>query len=127
MNTGPTVDVKTLHAALDKAREDADLSWRGLAKEIGVNASTISRMQQGLKPDVNAFAAMTTWLRMDAEKFYLAGDDAPATGDPAPLMSELTALLRARPDLPDKNRSYLEDVIEATLRRFESERTQGGH
>ncbi|WP_202033190.1 helix-turn-helix transcriptional regulator [Nocardioides sp. WS12] len=118
--------MKTLHAALDKAREDADLSWRALAKEIGVNASTISRMQQGLKPDVNAFAAMTTWLRMDAEKFYLAGDDDPGTSDPAPLMSELTVLLRARPDLPDKNRSYLEDVIEATLRRFESERTEDG-
>jgi hypothetical protein len=75
---------------------------------------------------VNAFAAMTTWLRMDAEKFCIDSGEDQAKEDPAPLMAELTALLRARPDLPDKNRSYLEDVIEATLRRFEDERAEGG-
>lgn len=125
MNTGPTVDVKTLHAALDRAREEQNLSWRGLAKELGVSASTISRMQQGLKPDVNAFAAMTTWLRMDPKTFYVDAEESKEKEDPAPLMAELTVLLRARPDLPEKNRSYLEDVIAATLRRFDDEREGG--
>jgi transcriptional regulator with XRE-family HTH domain len=125
MNAGPIVDVKTLHAALDKAREQKKLSWRGLATELGVSASTISRMQQGLKPDVNAFAAMTTWLGMDAKTFYVDAEETRTKEDRAPLMSELTVLLRARPDLPEKNRAYLEDVIAATLRRFDDEREGG--
>src|SRR5215472_16554346 len=58
MNDSPSVDVKALHAALDAARTEKSLSWRQLAKGIGVSASTVSRMANGLKPDVTAFAAM---------------------------------------------------------------------
>ena len=117
--SGPTVDVKALHAAMDAQRAQAGLSWRQVAKELGVSASTISRMTQGLRPDVTAFAAMTTWLRMPAEAFFATAD----RGDQEPdLVASLVPLLRARRDLTDKDVAYLEDVIAAAARRFASER-----
>lgn len=119
MTGGPTVNVKALHAAMDAARTQAGLSWRQLAKELGVSASTMSRMAQGLRPDVTAFAAMTTWLRMPAEKFYV---DAVHSDDEPDLVASLGPLLRARSDLTEKDVSYLEDVIAAAARRFKSER-----
>jgi len=89
------VDVKSLHAALDAARGEKGLSWRQLAKDIGVSASTISRMANGLKPDVTAFAAMTTWLRMPAERFYVTA--APERDEEEPeLLASLVPLLRER-------------------------------
>lgn len=121
MNAGPTVDVKSLHAALDAARVQRDLSWRQLAKELGVSASTISRMAQGLRPDVTAFAAMTTWLRMPAENFYVGAE---RTAEEPDLVASLGPLLRARSDLTEKDVSYLEDVIAAAARRFKSEREE---
>jgi transcriptional regulator with XRE-family HTH domain len=111
------VDVRSLHSALDKARESRGLSWRQLAKEVGVSASTISRMANDLKPDVTAFAAMTRWLKMPAEDFYVGGSA--YTGDEQPdLVAQLVPLLRARKDLTTNDIEYLEDVIGAAARRF---------
>lgn len=114
------VDVRSLHAALDRARESRGLSWRQLAKEIGVSASTISRMANNLKPDVTAFAAMTTWLNMAAEDFYI-GRTARSENDEPDLVATLAPLLRARKDLTDKDVEYLEEVIGAAARRFQAE------
>lgn len=116
------VDVKALHAALDKARESRGLSWRQLAKEIGVSASTISRMSNNLKPDVTAFAAMTTWLRMPAESFYVGSGHGSTDWDQEPdLVAQLVPLLRARKDLSGKDVEYLEEVIGAAAKRFRAE------
>lgn len=117
MSEGLRVDVRSLHSALDKARESRGLSWRQLAKEVGVSASTISRMANDLKPDVTAFAAMTRWLKMPAEDFYVGGSA--DTGDEQPdLVAQLVPLLRARKDLTTNDIEYLEDVIGAAARRF---------
>jgi len=114
--------VKVLHDALDAAREDAGLSWRQLARELGVSASTISRMAQGLKPDVSAFVAMTTWLRMPAEAFYVSNTPTDPDQPEPELVASLTPLLRARRDLTETDVEYLQEVIAAATRRFRAER-----
>jgi len=121
MNVGPSVDVKALHAALDAARTEKELSWRQMAKEIGVSASTVSRMANGLKPDVTAFAAMTTWLRIPAETFYVTTKQDTQKEEPE-LVASLVPLLRARRDLTEGDVAYLEEVIGAAARRFRAER-----
>lgn len=124
MSPAPTVNVKVLHDALDAARVEAGMSWRQLAKELGVSASTVSRMAQGLKPDVSAFVAMTTWLRMPAEAFYVrdpSADSGERAEEPE-LVASLTPLLRARRDLSETDVEYLQEVIAAAARRFRAER-----
>jgi transcriptional regulator with XRE-family HTH domain len=88
-----------------------------LAKEVGVSASTISRMANDLKPDVTAFAAMTSWLKMPAEDFYVGGSTETDNEQPD-LVAQLVPLLRARKDLSSNDIKYLEDVIGAAARRF---------
>lgn len=117
------VNVRVLHAALDKAREVQGLSWRQLAKEIGVSASTISRMANNLNPDVNAFAAMTTWLKLPAEDFYVRGS-AEGDGQEPDLVAQLVPLLRARKDLKPQDVEYLEEMIGAAAKRFRAEGAQ---
>ncbi|WP_086667122.1 helix-turn-helix domain-containing protein [Lentzea kentuckyensis] len=121
-----TVDVARLHAALDAARESKDMSWRQLAKELGVSPSTMSRLaNEDAKPDVNAFAAMVTWLGVPAEKFMVDEDDLSArTGEEPPLLAELAPLLRARSDLQQEDVEYLEDLISSAVRRFATERAR---
>lgn len=120
MEATPTVDVRALHAALDAARTERGLSWRTLAKELDVSASTISRMANGLKPDVTAFAAMTSWLHMPAEAFYRG--PAEATDEEPELVAALAPLLRARRDLDKNDVEYLEELIAAAAKRFRAER-----
>jgi transcriptional regulator with XRE-family HTH domain len=117
------VDVVALHAALDAAREGRKLSWRQLAGEIGVSPSTMSRLANGLKPDVNAFAAMVRWLQLPAERFMVDADRGEQAQQSQPdLVAELAPLLRARKDLTKEDVEHLEQIIGSAVRRFKAGR-----
>lgn len=77
-------------------------------------------MSNNMKPDVTAFAAMTTWLKMPAESFYVGGP-ANADNEEPDLVAQLVPLLRARKDLSGQDVEYLEDVIGAAARRFRAD------
>lgn len=124
MDHAPGVDVNVLYAALDAARKERSLSWRQLAKELEVSPSTLSRIANGLKPDLSAFARMTTWLRMPAESFYI-GADQELVEEPE-LVAALAPLLRARRDLKEEDVAYLEQLIGAAVHRFRAERPDRG-
>src|ERR1700728_1129601 len=91
------INVPGLYAALDAVREHLGLSWRQLAREVGVSPSTFSRLANQQKPDVDAFVAMVRWLKVPAERFMVDEDEAPQ--EEPELMAELAPLLRARQDL----------------------------
>jgi transcriptional regulator with XRE-family HTH domain len=119
------VDVSALYAALDAARhskDKGDLSWRQLAGEVGVSPSTMTRMANGHRPDVDAFAALVRWLGIPAERFMI-DDENPQVAEPE-LLAELAPLLRARRDLNPEDVQYLEELIGAAVRRFA---TSGRH
>lgn len=124
MDHAPGVDVKVLYAALDAARNERSLSWRQLAKELEVSPSTLSRIANGLKPDLSAFARMTTWLRMPAESFYVGANQESA--DEPELVAALAPLLRARRDLKEEDVAYLEQLIGAAAHRFRAEASAQG-
>jgi transcriptional regulator with XRE-family HTH domain len=116
-----SIDVAALYAALDAARESRDLSWRQLAREIEVSPSTLSRLGNGLNPDVNAFAAMIQWLRQPAETFMVDQDRNDQEQQPE-LVAELAPLLRARKDLRKEDVEHLEQLIKSAMRRFRAGR-----
>lgn len=113
-----TISPALLYSALDAARQQRGVSWRALAKEIGVSPSLLSRLGNGLKPDADGFATIVAWLKLPAEQFF-EHDDRAATDDPGQpdLMAQLAPLLRARKDLSDTDVKYLEQVIGATIER----------
>jgi transcriptional regulator with XRE-family HTH domain len=115
------LNVAALYASLEAQRVASGLSWRQLAKEVGISPSTFSRMANGLRPDVDAFASLTRWLAMPAEAFITEGGNDDRV-EPE-LVAQLAPLLRARTDLDDKDVRYLEDLIGAAVRRFRSEST----
>lgn len=117
------LDVGALYAALDRERAARNLSWRTLAKEVGISPSTLSRMANGHRPDVDAFAALTTWMGTSPQDYVVGHADSER---PTPdVMTQLAPLLRARNDLKAEDVEYLEELIGAAVRRFRSERTEG--
>lgn len=113
------IDVPALYGALNAAREERRLSWRALAKEMEVSPSLLSRMANGYRPDADGFATLVRWLRMPAETFMTGeGNDV----EQPDLGVELAPLLRARKDLTEADVTYLEEVIQATVRRARAAR-----
>ena len=115
--TRTSVDPRLLHAALDAARQERALSWRALAREIGVSPSLMSRLSNGLKPDTDGFATLIAWLRMPAEEFFSRDEIRDPSYTEPDLMAQLAPLLRARRDLTATDVEYLEQVIGATIAR----------
>jgi transcriptional regulator with XRE-family HTH domain len=112
------IDVRAVQDALDQVRIQRALSWRQLAVEIGVSPSLLSRLRNGYKPDADGFMTLVQWLGVPAERFLLEDDGA----QQPELMAELAPLLRARKDLDETDIEYLQDIIQATLRRASSKR-----
>lgn len=109
-----TVSPTLLYSTLDAVRKERGLSWRSLAKEIGVSPSLLSRLGNGLKPDADGFATIVAWLKMPAERFFADESNSAAAVGPEPdLMAQLAPLLRARKDLTKTDVDYLEKVIAA--------------
>ena len=63
------LDVAALYAALDTQRQSRGMSWRQVAKEAGISPSTLTRMTQEKRPDVDSFAALVSWLGLSADRF----------------------------------------------------------
>lgn len=118
---GQGLDVPALYAALDAERRSRSISWRQVAREAGVSPSTMTRLGNGYRPDVDAFAKLVQWLGIPADKFFVG--QASSERQPG-LVAELAPLLRARSDLDEQDVAYLEDLIGAAERRFRSERKE---
>lgn len=104
------LDVEALYGALDAQRKARSLSWRELAKEAGVSPSTLTRLGQQKRPDVDSFAALIQWLGVPAEHFLRGGPAKKKEPEPIAMVS---SLLRARKDLSKKSVEAFEDIIRA--------------
>jgi transcriptional regulator with XRE-family HTH domain len=56
-------------AALDIIRQSRGLDWKRVAAEAGVSASTLTRMKQGKRPDVDTLYALASWARLDLNAY----------------------------------------------------------
>src|ERR1700687_5192117 len=122
--TKTRIDVQGLYAALDAERTARGLSWRQLAKEIGVSPSLLSRLGNDLRPDADGFATLVRWLNIPAEQFMIELDVERRTQPEPDLVAQLAPLLRARRDLDKRDVAYLEEVIRATIRHVQAAREE---
>jgi transcriptional regulator with XRE-family HTH domain len=121
------IDVARLHHALDGERQARALSWRELARLVGVSPSLLTRMGQGYRPDLESFAALVQWLDQPAETFMIRPKlEANSKHAQPALEAELTPLLRARRDLTDDDKQYLEQVVTAAITFIRAKRNATG-
>lgn len=105
-------DNEAFFAALNSTRESRDLTWKQLASEAGVSASTLTRVGQGKRPDVDSFAALVAWAGLTPDDF-IAG--AKRESDP---LAEISVLLRRDPHLNAEAAVALDELLKATYKRL---------
>jgi transcriptional regulator with XRE-family HTH domain len=105
------VDVEALVAALDAQRKEKALSWRKLALQAGVQPSTLTRMNQGKKPDVNTFTKLVTWLGMSTEDFIVKGTSGTKSSPEA--MAIASILLRGKKKMSHEALKALDELVQA--------------
>ena len=115
-------DVTALHAAMDAQRRSRRLTWKDVATETGISASTLTRLSQGRHPDVNSLAALTAWLGLPADHF-MRSDSVMQFGTPSPL-AQISSIIHRDPHLNPEGVAALEEMIKATYARLRTDRNK---
>jgi transcriptional regulator with XRE-family HTH domain len=109
-------DNEGFFAALDVERSARSMHWKAVADEAGVSASTLTRIGQGRRPDVDSFAALTRWAGLDADSFFL--DSEPTRRNAASPLTNISMLLRHDPKLSKDSAAAIEEILRATYNRL---------
>lgn len=110
-------DNEAFFAALDAERVSRGMHWKAVAGEARVSASTLTRIGQGRRPDVDSFAALTSWAGLDPERFFRP---AGVPSQPSAL-SGISVLLRSDPHLSTDAATAIEELVKATYLRLRRE------
>ncbi len=109
-------DASAFFSALDAQRISRKLNWKEVAKESGVSASTLTRMAQGRRPDVDSLAALVNWSGLDMNNF-IRGDSDHLKQKVEPL-AMISTYLHADKNLTEEGATALEELIKATYERL---------
>jgi transcriptional regulator with XRE-family HTH domain len=109
----PKFDGERFFSALDSARSARGLTWKKVAEQAKVPASTLTRMSQGRKPDVDSLSALCAWSGLRADDFITSVDRQKT--EP---LAEVTALFRADPNLSKEGAIAMEAIIKAAYEQI---------
>ena len=107
-------NVELFYRSLESARAAKGLNWKQVAELSGVSASTLSRLAQGKRPDVDSLAALLSWTGLSGDAFVT---NRPKHSGPEPL-SQITSVLYADESLPADGREAMIDMITAAYLRL---------
>lgn len=115
-------DGEALYGALDAERRSRNLTWKQVAVESGVSASTLTRMAQGRRPDLDSLAALSAWSGLSTDDFVRSESERPEV-EPLAMIS---TYLRSDKNLTPKAATALDGVIRAAYEHLrESEPDDG--
>ena len=108
-------DSDAFYSALDAVRRARELNWKQVAAESGVSASTLTRMAQGKRPDVDGLAALVAWSGLDADDYARSDEGERPAAEPLAMIS---TYLRSDRNLTPEAATALDELIKATYERL---------
>lgn len=108
-------DSDAFYSALDGVRRARELNWKQVAAESGVSASTLTRMAQGARPDVDGLAALVAWSGLDADDYVRSDEGERPAAEPLAMIS---TYLRSDRNLTPEAATALDELIKATYERL---------
>lgn len=103
------------YAALDAQRQSRKITWKKVAEESGVSASTLTRLAQGRRPDVDSMAALLVWSGLSADPFVRSQMKRKPQAEP---LAAITAILRGDPNLSPHGAVALESLMKTAYEKF---------
>lgn len=107
-------DADAFYETLDGERRSRGLNWKEVAAEARVSQSTLTRLGQGKRPDVDSFARLVGWGGFAADQFVVT----PKMRQTGGFLTTLPTALRSDPNLDAKGVQALETIIRAAYDQF---------
>jgi transcriptional regulator with XRE-family HTH domain len=110
MTERASFDAGAFYAALNAEREARGLLWKHVAEQAKVSQSTLTRLAQGKRPDVDSLAALVDWAGLKADDFVVRVHSK-TEAEPLAMVS---TYLRADQNLSPEAAEAIEKVVYAT-------------
>lgn len=117
------IDLGALYAALEAKREVEGRPWRAIAEELGISASTFTRLGQGKGTDIDTFVTLTGWLGLSPDDF-VTGERASETESDETLAA-ISSYLRADRNLKPRSAQAIETVLRAAYAQMAEPQSNG--
>ena len=112
-------DAEAFYGALDASRESRELTWKQVAEQSGVSASTLTRMGQGKRPDVDSLAALSAWSGLVTDEFVRSDEEiTDETDTAAEPLARISTYLRSDRNLSKESARALEEIIKVAYDRL---------
>lgn len=112
-------DGEAFFAAIEAAKEAREVTWKAVAEQSRVPASTLTRMSQGRRPDVDSLAALCAWSGLKIEDFTRGVGNPSIVADP---LAQITTHLRADPNLSKEGAKALEALIKTAYHQLRTKK-----
>ncbi|WP_420607991.1 helix-turn-helix domain-containing protein [Novosphingopyxis sp.] len=99
---------------LDGVRQARNMTWRKVADEAGVSASTLTRLSHGKRPDVDSLGALARWAGVGTDGFFL-DHEIPRSAEP---VAQAMGYLRADPNLDAEGAEALAAILKVAYDNF---------
>ena len=107
-------DADAFYHVLDAERAERRLTWKDVAAQTGLSPSTLTRLGQGRRPDVDSFARLVAWGGFTADQFVCPPKHPRTEG----FITNLPTYLRSDPNLDERGAQALETIIRAAYDQF---------
>ena len=107
-------DGDRFYRALETTVEGRGKTWKQVAEETGISASTLTRMAKGKRPDADSLAALSAWSGLNPSDFV----DAPYKSRKTESLAQISSLLRADPQLDGGAAEAVEAIVRAAYERL---------
>jgi transcriptional regulator with XRE-family HTH domain len=109
---------EAFYHSLEGQRQAKSLTWKAVAEQANVSASTLTRIAQGKRPDVDTLAALCRWSGLSADDFI---DHQGTAVTPEPL-AQIMTLLRADKNIVPEGAAAIEVMIKSAYEQFRKEK-----
>lgn len=111
-------DGDAFYRALEATVSARSKTWKEVAAETRISASTLTRMAQGRRPDAASLAALSAWAGLNPSDFVRASYK--VTRPEA--LAQISTLLRADPNLDAQGAEAVEAIVRAAYERLRKAR-----
>jgi transcriptional regulator with XRE-family HTH domain len=116
-------DAESFYSALDSQRQSRRMTWKQVAHEAGVSASTLTRMAQGKRPDVDTAAALLDWSGLEMETFIHRSEGSETEPN---TLARVSGFLRADRNLSRESAAALEAILRAGYEKLREDLDEEG-
>jgi transcriptional regulator with XRE-family HTH domain len=102
------------YRALETTVKARSKTWKQVAGETGISASTLARMAQGRRPDAASLAALSAWAGLNPSDFVRA----PYKSLKPNAIGQISALLRNDPNLDAQSAEAVDAIVKAAYERL---------